>query len=307
MSLEEVARIPLPPHRAEGGFDHAAVHVGTARLFVAHTCNDSVDVVDLTERRVRGSISGLRGVAGVWVAEHAGLLFTSNRGEDTASVFDVRSEEERFRVPTGHRPNGMAFDPARLRLLVAGVGDPTTGAPATATIVDVVRGREHARFRLPGKTRWSLYHRETDAFFVNIGDPPGLVQIDASDPTRVGRFIGLPALGPHGLEQDGGGSILYSLCDDGQALAVDLPTGSVGSSARLSGAPDVAWIDPQRGHLYVAVGNPGVVDVFETRPFARIGSVPTGAGAHTLTLDPSSNEVHVFLPGTHEDLVLRER
>jgi DNA-binding beta-propeller fold protein YncE len=304
VTLREVARIRLPPHRSEGGFDHAAVHRGTGRLFVAHTSNDSVDIVDLATRQFRGSIPGLRGVAGVWVAETPALLFTSNRGEDTASVFDVRDQVERFRVPTGHRPNGMALDTDRLQLLVAGVGNKDTGAPASATVIDVTEGRQLAQFSLPGRTRWCVYNRASDSFFVNIGDPPGIVQIDASKPTGVSRFIGLPGIGPHGLEQGGKGNTLYSICDDGRVLTVELPSGDVGTAGRLSGAPDVAWINHGLGRLYVAVPDPGVVDVFQTRPFRRLESVPSGEGAHTLTVDPSANEVHVFLPRTHEDLVL---
>lgn len=306
MTLKEIGRIQLPPHRAEGGFDHAAVHLGSGRLFVAHTANDSVDVVDLSTRKFSGSIPDLKGVAGVWLAEEPGLLFTTNRGEDTACVFDLPTQVERYRVPTGHRPNGMAYDPARGQLLVAGVGNPKEGVPATATLIDVTRGKEFARFSLPGRSRWSVYNRHSDSFFVNIADPPGIVQVEAAHPTSVGRFIELPGIGPHGLEQGRSGRTLYSLCDDGQAFEVELASGGARMAGRLSGAPDVAWVNPNRDRLYVAVGEPGVVDVFQMSPFAPLETVRSGDGAHTLTFDRSRNEVHVFLPRTHEDLLLRE-
>ncbi|MBA3874954.1 MAG: hypothetical protein H0X30_37985 [Anaerolineae bacterium] len=52
-------------------------------------------------------------------------------------------------------------------------------------------------------------------------------------------------------------------------------------------------------HLYVAVGNPGVIDIFDTEKLECIETVTTEAGAHTLAFDPSQNKVYAFLPQSH--------
>ena len=46
MALRLLGHIELPPNRSAGGFDHADVHQATDRLYVAHTSNDAVDVID---------------------------------------------------------------------------------------------------------------------------------------------------------------------------------------------------------------------------------------------------------------------
>jgi hypothetical protein len=46
MALRLTGHIDLPAHAGRGGFDHAAIHERTRRLYVAHTANDAVDVVD---------------------------------------------------------------------------------------------------------------------------------------------------------------------------------------------------------------------------------------------------------------------
>jgi len=56
-------------------------------------------------------------------------------------------------------------------------------------------------------------------------------------------------------------------------------------------------------HLYVAVGEPGVVDVFDTATLSRRETVRTEAGAHTLSFDPRRNIVCAFLPATHRAAV----
>ena len=47
MILRLAGSIELPAHRGDGGFDHAAVHGAGRRLYVAHTANDALDVIDL--------------------------------------------------------------------------------------------------------------------------------------------------------------------------------------------------------------------------------------------------------------------
>jgi hypothetical protein len=51
MTLRSLGHIGLPPHRSAGGFDHADVHLPTDRIYVAHTANDSVDVIDCAQDR----------------------------------------------------------------------------------------------------------------------------------------------------------------------------------------------------------------------------------------------------------------
>ena len=307
MGLKEAARIPLPGHSEEGEFDHAAVDRVSDRLFVAHPSNDAVEVVDLRTRRHLRSIRGVPGVAGVWVDARRRRLFTSNRGADTACAYRIQEdgEEELLRVRTGARPNGMAFDPDRQLWMIAGVGDTArSGAPPTLTFVDLREGKTVSQLTLPARTRWATYHKPTDAFYVALADPPAILSIPASDPVKVGRSFSIPARGPHGLEQGLDGRTLYSACDEGTLVALDLMTGQVTRLGSLPGPPDVLWLDPGTKHLFVAIGEPGRVLVFGIDPPRLVETVPTAPGAHTLTVDPLRHEVHVFLPESHEDLVL---
>lgn len=307
--MKEVARIALPGHAPDGGFDHAAVDPALDRLYVAHPSNDAVEVIDLAARRHLRSLTGLRGVAGVWVDPAGRWLFTSNRGEDTASVFrlEPRAETPVLRIPTGSRPNGLAYDTTRHRLLVAGVGNAErSNAPPTLTVVEIPGGEIRARIVLPGRTRWALYHPPSDRFYVNVADPASIVALRGDRPSEIARTYPIPARGPHGLEQDPRGDRLYCACDDGTLFSLDPTSGEVARLGPLSGAPDVVWINPRTDRLYVAVGAPGCVDRFELGPFRPTPATPTSDDAHTLTVDVARAEVHVFLPSSHEDLVLSD-
>src|SRR5215468_4145491 len=125
MTLRLLGHIELPPHRSSGGFDHADVHSPTDRIYVAHTANDSIDVIDCARDRYIESIPDLTAVAGALVSETRDLVFTSNRGENTVSVFAPCDERNAFMIGVGVKPNGLAFDPSRGLLIAANVGDPS--------------------------------------------------------------------------------------------------------------------------------------------------------------------------------------
>jgi len=304
--MKKVGYIDLPEHRGAGGFDHADVHPPSDRLYVAHTSNDAIDVIDSARDRYIESMSGLTAVAGALVSEARGLVFTSNRGENTVSVFAPRAERDAFKIAVGVKPNGLAFDPARGTLIAANVGDPSIPDSHSVSVVDIARRARIAEVKVPGRTRWAIYDSAREMFFVNIASPARIIAIDARDPTRISKEYEVPAAGPHGLDLDPATGRLLCACDAGVLFAIDAASGRVLGDVPLSGAPDVIFLHPQFRRLYVAVGDPGVIDVVDIGTMRREEVVPTEAGAHTLALDRKRNKVYVFLPQSHRAAVFNE-
>src|SRR5262249_6718700 len=158
MTLVHQTDIALPAHRTPGGFDHAAVHGARPRLYVAHTANDTIDVLDCATDRYLHAIPNLTSVAGALVSEERHLVFTSNRGEHTVGIFAPDAEADLVKVAVGIGPNGLAYDPGRDRLVVANVGDPQIPDSYTVSIVDVGAPRRGARVPGPGRARRTWVH-----------------------------------------------------------------------------------------------------------------------------------------------------
>ena len=306
MALRLLGHIELPPNRSNGGFDHADVHQGTDRLYVAHTANDAVDVIDTAHDRYIESIPGFTGVAGALVSEACGLVFTSNRGENTVSVFAPGVERDNFKIQVGVKPNGLAFASARGILIAANVGDPSIPNSHTVSIIDLTRRERIAEVKVPGRTRWTIYDDSRELFFINIASPARIVVIDARDPTRISREYDIPAAGPHGLDLDPATGCLLCACDAGVLLSIDPNSGRVLRNVGLSGAPDVIFLHRPFDRLYVAVGDPGVIDVIDVETMHRAEVVTTETGAHTLALDRKKNKVYAFLPRSHRAAVFHE-
>jgi DNA-binding beta-propeller fold protein YncE len=305
MPLQHLGFIDLPPHAGNGGFDHAAVHEPTGRVYVAHTANDAVDVLDVEAQRWVGSIGGLKAVAGALVVD-PGLVFTSNRGENSVGIIRIEDPERVEKVAVGVRPNGLAYDPARHRLLAAHVGDPAVPGSCTVSVVDVHARKRVADLPVAGRTRWTVYDPVARVFHVNIAAPPQIAVVSADDPVHVQRVVPIPQAGPHGLDIDVERRRLFCACDAGVLLEVDADTGEVIATESITGVPDVVFFNQRLRRLYVAIGEPGVIEVFDTTPLRRHEIVATQVGAHTLSFDARRNIVCAFLPRTHRAAVYRD-
>ncbi len=303
MSLKLQGYIDLPVHTSTGGFDHAAVHGGKHLLYVAHTSNDAIDVIDCASDRYLHSIPNLTGVAGALVSEERNLVFTSNRGEDTVSIFSPDAEDEAIKIEVGIRPNGLSFDPKRELLLAANVGDPDLPNSFTLSIVDVSQRRMIVNIPVPGRTRWTIFDSQTDVFYINIANPPQIVVVDALNPAAIAKTFSIPAEGPHGLDLDMENHRLLCACDGRLLITLDVSNGSVISQLPLSGVPDVIFYNASLQHLYVAIGNPGVIDIFDTSAMQLLEVTHTEEGAHTIGFDSAQNKVYAFLPESHRAAV----
>jgi DNA-binding beta-propeller fold protein YncE len=295
--------IPLPPHAQAGGFDHAAVHRASHRLFVAHTANDALDVIDTATDRYLESIGGLPGVAGALVSEEEGRVFTSNRGENTVGIFSINNPASMVKVPVDLRPNGLAYDPVHRLLIAAHIGDPALPGSFTVAVVDVDQQQKLASVPVPGRTRWAIFDPVDQLVYINIANPPCIVVLDPLKPHQVSRHIAIPGEGPHGLDLDAREQRLYCACDGRQLLALNPQTGQILQQAHLGGPPDVIFLNPALGHLYVASGDPGIIETYAAQTLTRLETIQTERGAHTFGFDASQNKIYAFLPQTHQAAV----
>jgi DNA-binding beta-propeller fold protein YncE len=296
--LPRIGYVALPKHEGKGAFDHAAVHAASGHVYVAHTANDAVDVFDPASRRHLFSVPGLPGVAGVLVSDEAQLVITSNRAENTIGIFGPGPDAPVLKIPVGVRPNGLAYDHGRRQILVANVGDAEIPGSQTLSVVALDERAVRAEIRVPGRTRWAVYDPDAQVFCVNIADPPQIVIVDARNPSGIARVLPVPSGGPHGLDLDLATHRLFCACDSGALITLDAQSGRVVDQKALSGAPDVVFFNRRRGHLYVAIGDPGVIDVFDTATMRNLGPVRTEKGAHTLALASAGDRVYAFLPET---------
>ena len=74
--------------------------------------------------------------------------------------------------------------------------------------------------------------------------------------------------------------------DAGVLFAIDAVSGRALGDVPLSGTPDVIFLNPQSGHLYAAIGDPGVIDVIDIGTMRGREVVPTESRRTYLGLRP---------------------
>jgi DNA-binding beta-propeller fold protein YncE len=299
MTLKHLGYIDLLEHHGKGGFDHAAVHAASGHVYVAHTANDAVDVFDPASRKFLFSVPDLPAASGVLISDEAQLIIASNRSENSIGIFAPGPEPEVTKIAVGVHPNGLAFDAKRRVIVVANLGDPAIPGSCTLSVVDLDAQRMRGEIPVAGTTRWALYDPDADAYYVNVSDPPQIVVVDGRDPSRIARLIDIPVAGPHGLDLDRATGRLFCACDAAVLLTLEARSGKIIDRQPLSGRPDVVFFNRQHRQLYVAVGDPGVIDVFDTTTMQRLETVTTEPGAHTTALTPAGDQLFAFLPTSH--------
>jgi DNA-binding beta-propeller fold protein YncE len=302
LALRGFVALPPPATDRPNAFDHGDVHLATGRVFVAHSAADTVEILDGEDLTHIATVRGCPEGSGVLCAQEAGLIFAAARGAGKLLVIEASSGAVLREISVGPRPNGLAWDPNRRRLLVADVQD------NTARLIDPGRDSSRAMLAvepLPGRPRWAAYDAQDDRFLVNIREPACVAVLAAERAATMAQWP-VSSAGPHGMDLDRASRRALIACDGGMVAALDLATGQEVARVAIAGIPDAIWYNPRRERLYVAIAEPGVVDVVDTQAIAVIQQLETETGAHTTAYDDTRQRLYVFLPQTCRAAVYEE-
>jgi DNA-binding beta-propeller fold protein YncE len=293
--------IAIPPH-TPSEFDHGDVQLISGRVFVAHTAADTVEVLDGEALTHLATIPGCQEGSGVLCAQDASLVFAAARGAGKVFIIQASASTVVGELGVGPRPNGLAWDPDHQHLLVADVQE------NTARLLDPGRDPADAVLAtatLPGRPRWAAYDPQAQRFLVNIREPACVAVLAAETAALVTEWS-VSVSGPHGLDLDVAGGCALVACDGGAVVVLDLASGQEVGQVPIAGGPDALWFNPHRKRLYVAIAEPGVVDVVDTEAMVVAQQVETERDAHTTALDAGRQRLYVFLPSSCRAAVYEE-
>jgi DNA-binding beta-propeller fold protein YncE len=282
--------IGLPAHAAGGGFDHGDVHLASGRVFIGHTANGTVEVVDGDGGEFVCTLPDCPEASGVLCAQAPdGPVLAAARGGGWVLALDPLSGQCQRKIEVGPKPNGLAWDPGRRQMLAADVEE------HSARLLAPLTGRCLARTQLPGRPRWCVYQPARDRFLVNVVSPPCVAVLSGENAALLG-LIDVSAAGPHGLDLDQAGGRAFVACDAGVVVVLDLSGDREVARIPIGGEPDATWYNAACDRLYVAIGQPGLIDVVDCKQLSLAERVSTEAGAHTTAFDSQRQRLYAFLP-----------
>lgn len=280
-----VNRISL---EGNGRWDYITVDSETNTAYESH--GDIVQVVDLSNGKVIGTISDLSGVHGVAIAKEFNKGFVSNGKSSTVTVFDLTTFKtlETIKV-TGQNPDAILFDPFSKLLLTF------NGKTADATVIDAKTSEIKATIKLSGKPEFA----QTDLngnVYVNIEDKNEIQVIDVKTLKVVNQWSITPGEEPSGLVLDNETHRLFSVCSNKLMIISDAKTAKVITQLPIGGSCDGVAFDPTLKMAFSANGQGTITVVKEVTKdkFEVIETVKTQPSARTIAVNTKTH--HLYLP-----------
>jgi YVTN family beta-propeller protein len=277
--LQLEAKIPLGEVR--GRIDHMAIDLARQRLFVAELGNDTVGIVDLKNREVIQTISGLREPQGLGYAPSRDALYVANAGDGSVRVFSGADYAAAGQIDLGEDADNIRVDNAANQILVGygSGGLAVFDAKSLQRIVDIP---------LPVHPEGFQLDPASSQVFVNLPKARTIAVVDrqsgkltASWPTAIAgdNF-------PMALRRDTA-EILTVFRNPAKLAAFSIKDGALLASADVCGDADDLFFDPKRQRVYVSCGE-GFLDVLDAKESAyrHIARIATVSGARTSLFVP---------------------
>jgi DNA-binding beta-propeller fold protein YncE len=277
-----VRRMPVG---GEGGWDYVTVDPDAHRIYLARGTH--VMVVDEVSGKLVGDILDTKGVHGVAVASDLGKGFTSNGGDDSVTVFDLKTLKPLTNIKTtGRNPDSIIYDPVTKRVFTF------NGRSSNATVIDATSEKVVGTVALGGKPEEPKLDGKGN-MFVNLEDKSTILEFDVKSLAIKGTWPLAPCEEPSALAVDTVHRRLFAACDKVIAV-IDADTGKVVASPPIGGDPDGDGYDPGTGLIFASCREGLVSIIHQDSPdkYTVVGNVTTQFGARTMALDPKTH--HVF-------------
>lgn len=281
----QVARITLG---GEGGWDYLTMDSAAHRLYV--TRGSHVMVIDTNKNAVVGDIPGTPGVHGVALAPKLNRGYTSNGGENSVTIFDLKTLKEITRVAVGKNPDAILYDPATNRVFTF------NGASNDVTALDAASGKVLKTMDVGGKPEFCVTD-EKGIIYCNVEDKSEIVSIDARALTVKSHWPIAPGEEPTGLAFDKAHRRLFAVCGNQKMAIVDADSGKVLATPTIGNGPDASVFDPALGLAVSSNGQDGTLTLVHEdskNTFKVAGTVTTQRGARTMTLDTKTHRIYLI-------------
>jgi DNA-binding beta-propeller fold protein YncE len=277
-----IRRIPVG---AEGNWDYLRVDPDAHRIYLSRATH--MMVVDETSGKVIGDLADTKGIHGIALAPELGKGFTSNGGDQSVTVFDLKTIKPITVVKvTGENPDSIIYDPQSKRVFTF------NGRSSNATAIDATTNKVVGTVMLNGKPEEPALDGQGH-MFVNLEDKSSILEFDVKTLAVKGSWPLAPCEGPSALAYDSAHHRLFAACDKILAV-VNADTGKVVASPPIGGDPDGDGFDPGTGMVFAACREGLVSVLHEDSPdkYSAVGNITTQFGTRTMTLDPKTH--HVF-------------
>ena len=276
----------------EGGTDYLTAEPGTGRVFVSRGTH--VMVLDANKGTVIGDITDTPGTHGIALAAKYNHGFTTNRGDSTVSMFDLKTLAliKKIKIPAGGL-DGIMYDDFSDRIILT-----NHSRPGTATAVDPDKGVITGQAELEDIAPEGAASDGKGKLFVNNESKNTIQVLDAKAMKVLASWPLTPCEGPTGIAYDRATNRIFSGCGKTSAV-LDAGSGKIVATIQNGEGVDALGWDPSEKLIYIPAGrDSSVTIVHEDSPdkYTVVATVTTAAGAKTISVDPVKHVAYLFQP-----------
>jgi len=277
----------------DGGTDYLTAEAGTGRVFVAR--GTRVMVVDGGTGKVLGEIPDTPGVHGIAIAAAANHGFTTNGGDSTVTMFDLRTLAviKQIKVPNGGL-DGITYDEYDDRIILTNHSRPL----GTLVAIDPVSGDIVGTAELEDIAPEGAAANGKGWIYVNNERKNTIQVIDVKTWKAIRSWPVAPCESPTGIAYDRTSDRIFVGCGR-TSVVVDGSSGRIVATITNGEQVDALGWDPSEKLIYIPCGNPGnVAVVHQDSPdeYSVVSTVATIRGAKTVSVDPVKHVAYLFQP-----------
>ena len=278
--------------KGDGGTDYVAVEAATGHVFVSRGTH--MMVVDGATGNVLGDIPNTPGVHGAGIATKDGQGFTTNGGDMTVTMFDLKTFAVIKRIMVGDGLDGIMYDAPDDQIILTRHSRPI----GMVTALDAKTGDIVGTAELEDNGPEGAAADGNGHIFVANEGKSTMQEVDMKTWKAIASWPLAPCEGPTGVAYDKPSNRIFVGCSK-TSVVVDPSTGKVVASIMNGTRVDALGWDPGKKLIYIPNGGEGnVTVVHQDSPdkYTTVATVATFAGAKTIAVDPMSHNVYLFQP-----------
>ena len=232
---------------------------------------------------------------GAGIATKAGHGFTTNGGDETVTMFDLKTLAVIKQIKVGPGLDGIMYDEPDDKIILTNHSRPI----GTLTAIDPKSGDIVATVELEDTAPEGAAADGKGHIFVNNESKNTIQVIDVKTWKATASWPLAPCEGPTGIAYDKASNRIFSGCNKTSVVARRrAPARSSRRSRTARASTRLGW-DPSKKLIYIPNGGEGNVTVVHqdsADKYTVVATVPTFAGAKTITVDPMTHNAYLFQP-----------
>ena len=278
--------------KGDGGTDYVAVEAATGRVFVSRA--NHMMVVEGATGKVLGDIPNTPGVHGAGIATKSGHGFTTNGGDMTVTMFDLKTLAVIKQIMVGPGLDGIMYDEPDDKIILTNHSRPI----GTLTAIDPKSGDIVATVELEDTAPEGAAADGKGHIFVNNEGKSTIQVIDVKTWKATASWPLAPCQGPTGIAYDKATDRIFAGCNR-TSVVVDAGTGKIVANITNGTRVDALGWDPSKKLIYIPNGGEGNVTVVHqdsADKYTTVATVDTFPGAKTIAVDPATHTAYLFQP-----------